>query len=578
MTSNVDSPRPGWWLVALTSLTFLFLLGSRSLNEPDEGRYAEIAREMLELNDWIVPHLWYAPHLDKPPLTYWSVAVSMAIFGRNEWAVRLPLALAGLSGVWVSYLLGRALGGQRVGLWSALILQSSLLYFVMARMLTTDILLTQCIAWAVYFFWESWRSLDADQAETAARRTHQTKRFFTWHLAGWAMIAPGFLTKGPIAIVVPMVALAALVFFRRRDVARRKILRWGMVAGLFLFGALVAPWFCLVFGRVPSASQFMVFGQFVGHTLGTTIKNRRGHPLYYFAILGLGFLPWTVLLGWLWRRAHWRQLEPVRQQAWAMLSAWVLFTFVLFSLTRSKLPAYILPLFPALAVMVALRFFGASSGPAEAPAWVWRLCLASPLVLMVMIPMVVPLIFHVARPVELKVEVAVALAALGLLSWRWRTFSQERCAAWAVVLGLLNLQLIAAVAPTLETSLKRNQTLKPLGLALRREWRPGVTLVCWGRLPQGLPFYAHPAISETNRPYLGGMALDQVPFEFPGNREWFGDQVLADENALIRLLSGDGRVLVVAVSGSFGRFQRGLKSNPLKLLAREGQWELFGNR
>src|SRR5213592_3364081 len=191
MMSHVDSPRSGRSLAGLTLFTFFFLLGTRSLNEPDEGRYAEIAREMIELNDWLVPHLWYEPHLHKPPLTYWAVAASISVFGQNEWAVRLPLALAGSSGVWVSYLFGLALGGQRVGVWSALILQSSLLYFVMARMLTTDILLTQFIAWAVYFFWESWRSLDADQAETAARRTHQTKRFFTWHLAGWAMIALG---------------------------------------------------------------------------------------------------------------------------------------------------------------------------------------------------------------------------------------------------------------------------------------------------------------------------------------------------------------------------------------------------
>src|SRR6266513_2983593 len=152
MIPNVDSPRQRWWLVALTLFTFLFLLGSRSLNEPDEGRYAEIAREMIELGDWIVPHFWYVPHLDKPPLTYCAVAVSMSVFGPNEWAVRLPLALAGLSGVWMSYLFGRALGGRRVGLWSALILQSSLLYFVMARTLTTDIILTQFSAWAITFF------------------------------------------------------------------------------------------------------------------------------------------------------------------------------------------------------------------------------------------------------------------------------------------------------------------------------------------------------------------------------------------------------------------------------------------
>src|SRR6266516_6734996 len=133
MMSHVDSPRSGRWLAALTLFTFFFLLGSRSLNEPDEGRYAEIAREMIELNDWLVPHLWYVPHPNKPPLTYWAVAGSISIFGQNEWAVRLPLAFAGMSGVWVSYLFGLTLGGQRVGVWSVLILLSSLLYFVMAR-------------------------------------------------------------------------------------------------------------------------------------------------------------------------------------------------------------------------------------------------------------------------------------------------------------------------------------------------------------------------------------------------------------------------------------------------------------
>jgi len=243
-------------LPALTLLTFFFLLGSRSLNEPDEGRYAEVAREMIELDDWLVSHLWYQPHLDKPPLTYWSVAVSLWLFGRNEWAVRLPLALAGISGVWVSYLFGRALGGERVGVWSALILQSSLLYFVMARMLTTDMLLTQCIAWAVYCFWQSWRSLDADAPMTGQRE----KTFFAWHLGGWCMVALGFLTKGPIALVVPILALTALLICGRRDVARRRVLLRGAIGGLFLFGAVIAPWFWLVFERVPLASQFMVFG------------------------------------------------------------------------------------------------------------------------------------------------------------------------------------------------------------------------------------------------------------------------------------------------------------------------------
>ena len=579
MTSNVDSPRQQWWLLALTLFTFFFLLGSRSLNEPDEGRYAEIAREMIELDDWLVPHLWYVPHLAKPPLTYWAVAVSMSVFGQNEWAVRLPLALAGISGVWVSYLFGLALGGQRVGIWSALIVQGSLLYFVMARMLTTDIFLTQFIAWTVYFFWRSWRCLDAEARDKESDQLRATKRFFAWHLAGWTTAALGFLTKGPVALAVPMAAVTALAIYRRNVGARQKMPLSGMATGLILFGVWVAPWFWLVFDRVPLASRFMIFGQVMGHALGTAIKNRPGHPLYYFVILGIGFLPWTLLLGWLWRGAHWRGLNTAQKEGWTMLSVWVLFTFILFSLTRAKLPAYILPLFPALAVMVALRFFapGADSNAPQPPGWTWPVCMISPLALMVAIPLVMLFLFRIDQPLELTVQGAIALVALGLLGWRRREFSAIQCAAVSVVLGLLNLQVIAASAPFVETGLKRNQTLKPLGLALKQAWRPGVTLVCWGRLPQGLPFYAHPVISAANRPFLGGMAFNQVPFEFPGNRERFGDRILVDEAAMIRLLSGNRPVLVVGLSGSLNHFQPWLEHTPLDLIARVGQWELFSN-
>src|ERR1017187_10407211 len=285
-----------WGLPALTIFSFLILLGSRSLNEPDEGRYSEIAREMIETGDWLVPHLWYLPHLDKPPMTCWLVAASMKLFGQNEWAARLPVALAGISGVCAAFLLGCSLGGRRVGFWSAVILQSSMLYFAKARMLTPDILVTQFVAWAMYFFWRSWA---ATKAESGKRKAE----ILWWQLAGWVAIALGFITKGPIALAIPLVAFVTLAIFRRREASGKTLLA-GCFAGFALFLLLAAPWFLAVFQRVPESAHYMILGQAAGHLLGTTIKNRSGGIFYFFKILAAGLLPWTFLLGWLWRRSE----------------------------------------------------------------------------------------------------------------------------------------------------------------------------------------------------------------------------------------------------------------------------------
>ena len=344
--------RQRWLLPLLTLCTFFLLLGSRALNEPDEGRYSEIAREMIETGDWLVPHFWYLPHLDKPPMTYWLVAASMKLFGQNEWAARLPVALAGVSGVWAAFLLGCSIGGRRAGFWSALILQTSLLYFVMARMLTTDIFLTQFNAWAIYFFWRSW---NASKAESGKRKA---EIFLSWHLAGWIAVALGFLTKGPVALAIPIVAFAGLIIFRRKEIVKKKILFVGLLGGFVVFLILALPWFLAVFQRVPEAAHFMVLGQAAGHLLGTTIKNRHGSVFYFFGILAAGLLPWTILLGWLWRKNHWRGLDSKTKDGWLLLNVWAIFTFALFSFSQAKLPAYILPVFPALAILLACKFFG----------------------------------------------------------------------------------------------------------------------------------------------------------------------------------------------------------------------------
>jgi len=565
----VDKPfftetRQRWLLVLLTAFTFFVLLGSRALNEPDEGRYSEVAREMIETGDWVVPHLWYLPHLDKPPMTYWLVAVSMKLFGQNEWAARLPLALAGISGVWAVWLLGGSVGGRRVGFWSALILQTSLLYFAMARMLTTDMFLAAFNTWAVYFFWRSWLASKSE--------------ILWWHLAGWAAIALGFLTKGPVALAIPLIALAALMIYRWKNFAAKKFLLGGLAAGLALFLILVLPWFLAVFRRVPEAFNYMTVYQAAGSVLGTTIKDRQGSWFYFFGILSVGLLPWTFLLGWLWHRAHWSGLNVRSKDGWILLNVAAVFPFVLFSLSQAKLPPYILPIFPPLAVMLARRFFSDDVATQPAPAFAWRVCLGSSLLLPAVFPLAVVYAFHNALPGWMKWQLPVAVGIILFVLWLTRTWRPSACGALTIGLALSSSVVTVAEIPLFQNNLRRNQTLKPLGLTLKEDFQPGDAIVCWGHLPEGLPFYAYPAISATNRPYFGNMNLREVPFEFPGNQQRLGELLLPDDAALAKLLAEHRRIWIFGFNDEVEHFLQRHPATPLTLVTNVGQWKLFVKR
>jgi 4-amino-4-deoxy-L-arabinose transferase-like glycosyltransferase len=383
-------------------------------------------------------------------------------------------------------------------------------------------------------------------------------------------------------LAIPLVAFVTLVIFRRRQIPG-KILLVGFLCGFALFLLLVAPWFLAVFQRVPESARYMILGQAAGHLLGTTIKNRQGDLFYFFGILAFGLWPWTILLGWLWRggtpqSAIRNPQSAMDKDGWLLLNVWAIFTFALFSLSHAKLPAYILPIFPALAVMLALRFFGEERAAESAPRRVWRICLASALLLPAIFPALVKYAFRDALPEWLKWQAPVAAAAAILIFWLARKWKPTACAVAASALALLSLMITVAEIPLFETNMRDNQTLKPLGVALRENYQPGDAVVCWGRFPQGLPFYSGAVISETNRPYFGGMDLTQVPFEFPGNRERLGSLLLPDDNALAQMLRSGKRVWIVALGGTIENFQTTHTNAPLRSVAKVGQWELFVNR
>lgn len=576
------------WFKWVVVFIFFFLLGTRGLNEPDEGRYAEIGREMAETGDWLVPNIWYVPHLDKPPMTYWLTGLSIAAFGLNEWAIRLPVALCGLSGVWAIYLLGLSLGGRRVGQWGVLILSCSLLYFAIARMVMTDMILLQFICWTIYFGWRAWRCLDdpesaevkedeedPDFTPVQLARGRRAKDSFFWQLAAWVMVAGGFLTKGPLIFLIPAFAFIPLLIWQRKQKAKLFILLSALLPGLTLFALLALPWYLLVFDQINEAFDYMVKGQVVGHALQAAAKNRGGPIVYFIPILIFGFLPWTVLLGWLWRKAHWDGLTQAQKEGWVLLSGWSVLTFVFFSINSAKLPHYIVPMMPALALMIALRWPD-WSGADKLPAWAWRMVMVSPLLAMLAIPIVYRFAFEIADQNWIWIQAGAAIVGAVVLLSIGKKWRPQQCIQVGILVSLLNLFMLVGLMPRVESEFRSNQSLKELGAALRSEYRDTDELVVYGRIPQGLPLYTWPIINQNNRPWFISLPQHRMPYHFPGNQERLAPYTLPDFAALERLAERN-RILVVGWSGAFRGVSSSLTNMSFTMIAKSGHWELFSN-
>lgn len=347
----------------------------------------------------------------------------------------------------------------------------------------------------------------------------------------------------------------------------------GLFAGLILFLILAAPWFLAVFQQLPQAAHFMIFGQAAGHFLGTTIKNRSGFPGYYFLMLVWELLPWTLLLGWLWRRDHWRGLDPKSKAGWVLLNAWAIFTFGLFSLSHAKLATYILPVYPPLAVMLAWKFFG--SDREYAPKIIWQIILAIPFLFLAVFPFVVFFLLHDKLPLWFVCQVPLSLTVVVLVSVLARQWQRETIAAVSAGLALLAFFTFIGEFPLFDFDFKANQPLDQIGLAMRKNYQPGEAIICWHQVPQGLPFYTGGIISATNRPYFGAMDLTKEPFVFPHNRERLGGLYLEDDAALANLLHENRGALIVGYQDAIEQFEKGHNDIFLRPLIHRGRWTLY---
>lgn len=315
---SVPARVAGIWL--LLAVIWFGTLGIRPLYKADESRYGEISREMVASGDWVTPRLNGFKYFEKPALQYWTTAAFFTVLGEHDWVARLWTALIGFAGIAMTLYAGNRLFGPPVGLYAAAILAGSPLYVLLGQVNTLDMSVSVFLAAAVFAF--------------ALNRM----------LLFWAACALAVLSKGLIGIVLPLAAIGLYMVVRRDWGIVRRI---RPVAGVLLFLAITAPWFIAVsMANAEFAHFFFVQEHFQRFT---TQMHHRVQPGWYFIpVLLAGLAPWLVPL---FRSA----LQAIRQRTDAELLLWIwaIVVFVFFSASGSKLPAYILPIFPALGVLIA---------------------------------------------------------------------------------------------------------------------------------------------------------------------------------------------------------------------------------
>ncbi len=460
-----DASQPRDWSLVLILIIaglviFFYRLGVPGLMDPDEGRYAEIAREFFVLRDWGIPHLNLLPYLEKPPLVYWLTGLSFKVLGFTELAARLPSAVSALGGVFLAYGLGRALWGPGPGVLGALVLASAAGYVALGRILTLD------MTFALFL------NLGIGLGYLALSRNQN--RLWPW---AYLALALAVLTKGPVALV-----LAGLVWVIWVTVNRRSGRPLIQIRGWVLLAVITLPWFVYVQWRYPEFFRFFILEQ---HLLRFLTPAIHPEPLWYYVPVLLGLLlPWTWLLPWTLAAAgRWRDPD------YRFLVIWAAVIVVFFSLSRGKLVPYILPALLPLALLLGhglARLTGLgrmyfNNRLLKTSLLVWGLTGVVLVGLSLWPPAFLVLALaraNLSLPYLLMLSLVWALTPLAALLWRQ---------LGALLLGAL---LLSALVPRVIDQVSLARSYKDMGLALKSRWQPGAALVGVHIYSQGLSFYS----------------------------------------------------------------------------------------
>ena len=506
-TSTGTTKFPLWLWISLFLFVaiWFYMLGARTLVPTDEGRYAEMAREMVATGNWITPRLNGIKYFEKPPLQTWMNALTFSVFGLGEWQARLWTGLSALFGIFLVGYTGNRLFGKQVGIGAVLVLASSFWWSAMGHINTLDMGLSGMMTLALC-------GLLLGQHDQATAREQRNGMLLCW--LGMALAT---LSKGPMGIVLPG---AVLVLYTLVSRDWRIWQRLHLIKGLLLYFAITTPWFVLI---SQANSEFLHFFFIHEHWERFTSKvHHRDGPLYYFIpLLIIGIFPWLgVMLQSLWNGSR---RETTTFQPKQLLLIWSLFIFAFFSVSSSKLPSYILPVFPALALLIALYL----EAPCSASVFSSRpssrgISISSALLGLTGLTLLGVRIFAnkipalTAEGVEHLYNQAylpylsgtAAIMLCGSLLAFWLIKQKQRAAIWVIAwAGFASSQLLMLGHEPWGRYLAGVEQL-PL---IQAELRPEMPLFSVGRYEQSLPFYLRHTTILVEHPDELEFGLEQEP-------------------------------------------------------------------
>jgi 4-amino-4-deoxy-L-arabinose transferase-like glycosyltransferase len=333
-------------------------LGNSDLWDMDEGLNAEAARQMVESGDWVVPTFNGELRSAKPVLLYWLQAAAYRVFGVNEFAARLPSALAGIVALLLINDLGRRMFGAATGFLAAVIAASTILLCGLSHSATTDAVLLACTVLTFHTFWRGRSAADGRWLVP------------TGMAAGLAVLA-----KGPVGVAMPGAVIVLFLAIERQ--LRRLWTRW-LILGVLAFLLVAVPWYALVGWR--TGGEFLrvfLLGENVGRFL-SPMEGHKGPVVYHPLALFVGFAPWSVfLLPTAWFAVRGCRIQSPERSAYRFLACWAGGYLVFFSLAATKLPNYLLPAYPPLAILTADLLDRWRRGDIRVPNWVWAYSLGS---------------------------------------------------------------------------------------------------------------------------------------------------------------------------------------------------------